>query len=179
MTSANPSNPAARAEVTAVVRLIRSMTAQSQQYADAVRKLVELPRADLVALGFVADRTRDGDPPSLGELAEHLHLSNSAITALVDRLEGVGHVQRQGHPKDRRKTCVSITEHAAQVSSAAFSPLSDEIRQALSGYSSHELALVSQVLTEVTHAMSRACENIAVQTPESLLPAAEPRTTRQ
>ena len=143
-----------------MVRLIRAMTAQSQQYAEAVRRLVVLPRTDLVALGFVADRTRDGDPPTLREVGQHLHLSPSAVTALVDRLEAVGHVRRQPHATDRRKTCVSITEHAARVSSDAFAPLTDEIRGALSTHSPAELALVASVLEDVTAAMSRACSEI-------------------
>jgi DNA-binding MarR family transcriptional regulator len=42
-----------------------------------------------------------------GQLADRLALSSGAVTALVDRLERLGWVERTAHPSDRRSVIVS------------------------------------------------------------------------
>ena len=45
-------------------------------------------------------------PLKPGELAERVQLSSGAITALIDRLEKRGFVERKRHPSDRRSVLV-------------------------------------------------------------------------
>ncbi len=42
-------------------------------------------------------------PRPAGRLAQLLELIASKVTALVDRLQWIGHVRRQGDPADRRR----------------------------------------------------------------------------
>ncbi|MGH2746121.1 MAG: MarR family winged helix-turn-helix transcriptional regulator, partial [Thermoleophilaceae bacterium] len=46
------------------------------------------------------------------DLGQRLGLSSGGVTMLVDRLERAGHVERQPHPRDRRKRVLSITPDA-------------------------------------------------------------------
>jgi DNA-binding MarR family transcriptional regulator len=48
----------------------------------------------------------------MSELAKELAISESAATALVDRLVRQGLVRRSADPADRRVVCVSLSDHA-------------------------------------------------------------------
>ena len=81
----------------------------------------------LVSAGGVLPSTR---------IARHMVKEAQTITGLVDRMEAAGWVTRQGDPKDRRKTLVSLTNAgikkfqesspvANQVSAEIFAVLTD------------------------------------------------------
>jgi DNA-binding MarR family transcriptional regulator len=56
------------------------------------------------------------DPLSMRELAERLYLDPSNLTALVDRLEDLGLVERQADAEDRRVKRLVITEKGVHLS---------------------------------------------------------------
>jgi DNA-binding MarR family transcriptional regulator len=56
------------------------------------------------------------DPLSMRELAERLYLDPSNLTALVDRLEDLGLVERQADADDRRVKRLVITEKGVHLS---------------------------------------------------------------
>lgn len=145
---------ARRTEVTTVLRLLRALTTQTDRYAERRRTELSLSRTDLTAMGVISDGARDGRTLTPGALAQELHLSASAITALLDRLERVGHVSRGRDGTDRRKVVIEITPSAAEVSAEAFRPLSEAIRESLAGYDDAELAVFAQVLSDVVDAVS-------------------------
>lgn len=149
---------AARAEVTVALRLIRALTAQADRYVDGVRGRLGMPRTDVTAMGVIADSARDQRALTPGSLAQELHLSASTVTALLDRLERVGHVQRGRDALDRRKVVIEITPSALQVSADAFRPLSDAIRASLAEHSDADLQTFSRVLAELVKTISSVAE---------------------
>src|SRR5262245_55267060 len=56
------------------------------------------------------------EPLSMRELAERLYLDPSNLTALVDRLEALGLVERQADPDDRRVKRLVITSKGTRLS---------------------------------------------------------------
>jgi DNA-binding MarR family transcriptional regulator len=56
------------------------------------------------------------EPLSMRELAERLYLDPSNLTALVDRLEALGLVERQADPDDRRVKRLVITPKGTRLS---------------------------------------------------------------
>jgi DNA-binding MarR family transcriptional regulator len=56
------------------------------------------------------------EPLSMRELADRLYLDPSNLTALVDRLEELGLVERQADPADRRVKRLVITRKGARLS---------------------------------------------------------------
>ncbi len=48
---------------------------------------------------------RESPGSSTGEIANHLGVTPSAVTGLVDRLVDLGFVRREAHPHDRRVSC--------------------------------------------------------------------------
>jgi DNA-binding MarR family transcriptional regulator len=62
-------------------------------------------------------------PMSAGELAEATSLSPAAITALVDRLEQQGYVQRRRDTTDRRRVVIELTPQARDATYELYGPL--------------------------------------------------------
>ncbi|OYO13791.1 hypothetical protein CGZ94_05670 [Enemella evansiae] len=142
----------------AVVRaagLVRQLSIATNRYVERVRRDLEMTRSDLTAMEMIATRSRAGDPISPSELATQLQLSASAVTSLVDRLEQMGHVRRGRRSDDRRRQTLTITDNAAAVSGAAFSPLSRAVRSAMERLSDEELVVVGRALQEVVAEIER------------------------
>lgn len=56
-----------------------------------------------------------GDPIRIGELHEHVLLSQPALSRMVDRLAGRGLVRRSTDPSDARGVRISLTDAGAEV----------------------------------------------------------------
>jgi DNA-binding MarR family transcriptional regulator len=79
---------------------------------------------------------------SAGELARQLGLTTGAVTAMVDRLERAGYVQRVADPEDRRRVLVEATPHARAMGWELFGPLSERSGPLLARYSDEQLELL-------------------------------------
>ncbi|MEN8779824.1 MAG: MarR family transcriptional regulator [Desulfobacterales bacterium] len=66
-----------------------------------------------------------GEPISLGELTRLLHLNNSTVTGIVDRLEKRNLVRRVRQSRDRRQIHVEITDEGKRFIKQAPKPLQD------------------------------------------------------
>ncbi|MGH3722921.1 MAG: MarR family winged helix-turn-helix transcriptional regulator [Mycobacterium sp.] len=75
------------------------------------------PRAN-VLLGLIT-RT---DPAGMSEIGEYLGMSPRSMTVLIDGLEKEGLVRRIPHERDRRITCVEITNAGRRFALAELGP---------------------------------------------------------
>jgi DNA-binding MarR family transcriptional regulator len=73
--------------------------------------------------GRCLDLLEESGPMSAGELAEKAGLSPAAITALVDRLERAGYVERRRDTGDRRRVVVEMTKAAQDATIQLYGPL--------------------------------------------------------
>ncbi len=78
-------------------------------------------------------------------------MRSASATALVDRLEAAGHVERR-HPSDRRRLVVVPTERADEASYEAFAPLDAELMAAADDLTDEERAAVARYLDRVVEA---------------------------
>ena len=78
-----------------LTRLLQTLTVESDRYAERFGSRHGLHRTDVNALALILAAARRGEPMSPSALAKELGLSPSATTALIDRLEAVGHVERE------------------------------------------------------------------------------------
>ena len=92
----------------AVLNLRRIILA-GEHYRWVVAEAIGLGSTESQALSYLAVHGSSGQ----SELARDLGLTSSALTALVDRLERQGVAERVRHPRDRRRTIVSVTERGA------------------------------------------------------------------
>ena len=83
------------------------------------------------------------------ELAEHTGLSSGATTAMIDRLEKAGLVERHPHPKDRRGTTLVLTKEAIRKLPQLFESLGKAMATLISGYSRKDLEVLVDFFAKV------------------------------
>jgi DNA-binding MarR family transcriptional regulator len=82
------------------------LQAQNLQMSTHLSADLGLSPADLRVLLYLF-RTENVSPRDLATLLEH---TTGSITAMVDRLERMGHVERRPHPTDRRSQTLHLTD---------------------------------------------------------------------
>ena len=87
---------------------VRRMGAQSVILSEVMAKRFGLHTTDLECLDLIFLRK----DPTAGELAKATGLTSGAVTALIDRLQNAGYVERVADPSDRRRVHVRIKPDA-------------------------------------------------------------------
>ncbi|PRX44551.1 MarR family protein [Prauserella shujinwangii] len=146
---------------TALIRKLRQLTVETDHFAEIFRTAHHLHRTDLNALTVIMDATLGGRSLSPGELAEALHLSASATTALLDRLEAAGHVVRDRSGEDRRRIELRIREPARELGRRFFGPLGTELAREWSGFTPEERQVIRRFLTATIEATVRTRGRLA------------------
>jgi DNA-binding MarR family transcriptional regulator len=111
---------------------------------------------DMAALLAIMEAEDAGDALTAGRLARELQLSTGAVTAVLDRLEGAGHVRRVRDASDRRRVLLVYDAGARAAARRALAPLTTGLATALAGYSPAELATAAAVVEAATAAVRAA-----------------------
>src|SRR5918995_3207617 len=129
----------ARQEIGLLLRRLNvELDAVGQRFAD----VQGLNRTDVRALVAIMDAARRGEALTAGRLGEAVDLRSASVTALVDRLEKVGHVRRVRDPEDRRRVGLEMSESAMAAGAEHFGGLARDLVAAMSDYSDDELSVV-------------------------------------
>jgi DNA-binding MarR family transcriptional regulator len=161
MTEATPPRPRPTDAALRVTRALRGFTTESELYIGAASREAEMHRTDLAGLALVMDRGNTGETTTPGQLSSALQLSAPATSAMLDRLEHLGHVRRVPHPRDRRSVVVEITDHAREVGGAMFALLAAHLAPVIARRSEAELAEIATILEQVVAATSAARADVA------------------
>ena len=132
-------------------RLNIELDAVGQRFAD----VHGLNRTDVRALVAIMDAARRGEALTAGRLGEAVDLRSASVTALVDRLERVGHVRRVRDPEDRRRVGLEMSDAALAAGGEHFGGLARDLTAAMGGYSDEELAVVRRFLLDMTDVTMR------------------------
>ena len=143
-----------RPSARAVAQVLRSLAARLQLYSDGVGHDLGLHRSDLMAMNLMSQSAQRGRLMTPTDVSKKMSLSAAAVTALVDRLERVGHLVRHPDPDDRRRVRLDISKQAETVSRQMFRPLNASLNEAMSAYTDEELELVQRVLTDLSEAVA-------------------------
>lgn len=144
-----------------VTRGLRLFANESELYVGAAGREAAMHRTDLSGLALVMDRGQVGEHPTPGQISAALQLSAPATSAMLDRLERLGHVRRTPHPSDRRSVVVEITDHALEVGGAMFGNLRDHLAPVLATRSERDLAVVASFLEDAAAATRAARESLS------------------
>jgi len=99
---------------------------------------------------WALERLRVEGPLGPVELGNRLGgMRSASATALVDRLESAGHVERRRHPSDRRRLVVVPTQKADAAGEEAFAPLAAGLERATADLTDEERAAVARYLDRV------------------------------
>jgi len=84
------------------------------------------------------------------ELARHTGLTSGATTAMLDRLEKAGLLERRPNPDDRRGTLIVPEKSSAEKVAAWFESARKAQDELMSSYSENELEIISDVFDRFT-----------------------------
>ena len=142
----------ARQEIALLLRRLNvELDAVGQRFAERYG----LNRTDVRALVAIMDAARRGEALTAGRLGEAVDLRSASVTALVDRLERVGHVRRVRDPEDRRRVSLEMSDSAMAAGAEHFGGLARDLVAAMAGYTDDELAVVHRWLEDMTAVIER------------------------
>lgn len=145
-----------------IVHALRAVTVELNLIGADFAASHRLHATDLRAIIELLDAERAGDVATPGWLGERLGLNSASVTALVDRLEGLGHVRRRRDPDDRRRVLLDVTPSAKDLGWAFFGPLMSGIVMATSTFDVMEIATVRRFLETVRDAAANYRGDVSV-----------------
>ena len=135
--------------------LLRRLTVELDAVGQRFAEVHGLNRTDVRALVAIMDAARGGESLTAGRLGAAVDLSSASVTALLDRLERVGHIRRSRDADDRRKVVLEMSESAMAAGAEHFGGLQRDLTVAMEGYTDDELAVVRRFLLDMTAAIER------------------------
>jgi DNA-binding MarR family transcriptional regulator len=136
-----------------LVKALQAFTVESDVFVEVFGRAHGLGRTDMNAIMWISTGARAGTPVTVGELATRLGLRAPATSALVDRLEAVGHVERTRDPNDRRRVTITMQPQALELASAYFQPLGREMASAVADVSDEDLRTTAEVVAKLIEAV--------------------------
>jgi DNA-binding MarR family transcriptional regulator len=135
--------------------LLRRLTVELDAVGQRFAQLHGLNRTDVRALVAIMDAARRGEALTAGGLGAAVELRSASVTALVDRLEKVGHIRRTRDAGDRRRVVLDMSDEAMAAGAEHFGGLARDLTAAMEGYSDDELAVVRRFLLDMTDVTMR------------------------
>jgi DNA-binding MarR family transcriptional regulator len=135
--------------------LLRRLTVELDAVGQRFAQLHGLNRTDVRALVAIMDAARRGEALTAGGLGAAVELRSASVTALVDRLEKVGHIRRTRDADDRRRVVLEMSDAAMAAGAEHFGGLARDLTAAMEGYSDEELAVVRRFLLDMTDVIMR------------------------
>ncbi len=141
--------------------LLQKFTTEAERYSEVVRRQHGLARNDIHAINAVIEAERAGTVATPGELRERLVLSSAAMTAVLDRLEASGHLERKHSAEDRRQVLLATTPSARETGREMFDPMVRHMLPILSQYTPDQIHLLTGMVRQLTLAIAEAREGLA------------------
>ena len=148
-----------------VVRSAREYSIGMVSFHQAVGRILGLNVTDMKCLDVMT--MKGSATPS--QLAEHTGLSSGATTAMIDRLEKAGLVERHPHRKDRRGTVLLLTNKAMQKLPLLFESLGNAMLALITGYSQKELAVLADFFARASVLWQKEREKLQARSDDMTL----------
>lgn len=152
-----PSRTASRLEsrMDRYVPLIREFAARDALFHEAVARTVGLHSTDEKVLRLLGP-----DALTAGDLVSHTGLTGAAVTALVDRLVGLGYVTRERDTGDRRKVVIRAVSAKLRDINRLYGGLRGTLQILLSKYDTAEFEAIMDFLANVTEIMAEQTDRL-------------------
>ena len=145
-----------REQAEAIVEALRTYVMETDRYVAERGGAAGLHRTDLDALTHVLAASESGSTITPGALSDLLRLSPPATSALLARLEQVGHVRRAHSTTDRRRVEIEVSDQALAVAEGVFRPLGTAMGRVIAGYGEDERETVLRFLRDAVRATRSA-----------------------
>ncbi|MEM9807397.1 MAG: MarR family transcriptional regulator [Cyanobacteria bacterium P01_D01_bin.56] len=114
-------------------------------------------RNDLRALNLLED-----GPLTPRVIGESIGLTSGSVTALIDRLERAGYVERRRSATDRRSIEIGITQHRYAEIASLYRQCADSLMGKFSDQQDSQLNVSAEVLSNFAAAMEQVATTLAV-----------------
>ena len=132
-------------DIAAVLIALQHLQTQIAFANDQLAKRIGVGSTDFLALVHLSVQ---GDTPPK-KVGEALGLSSGAMTALADRLESAGLVNRSQHPTDRRSFVLRLTPAGVGIVEEAIPPMVEREHEMLSALTPAEQHMLHALLTKM------------------------------
>ncbi len=126
-----------------IVHLLQIEVGEVLAFAAAMARRTGLGLSEMAALEHL-QHSHGGLTPT--ELGRRLSLSSGAITALVDRLERTGHVERRPNPTDRRSSVVLPVPQGLEEAGRHLVPVAADLLEKTAELTQEERVVVGKYL---------------------------------
>ena len=139
-----------RWQPTMTSKLLRELLALAEQVAPVIARRADLSHTELRALEMLVEA-----PQGPVELAHRLGVTSAASSGVVDRLAGRGHVQREPHATDGRRTVVRVTDSGREEVLGYLMPMFTALAALDAGLEDAERAVIERYLRAAIAAIRR------------------------
>ena len=143
-----------------IVDALRGMSLDGQRVADAFAHAHGLNATDMRALVLIMEAEIRHEALTAGQLSARLGTSSGATTAVIDRLERIGHIHRNRTHTDRRKVTLHFEPLAMQLAGAYFGPLGTLTDEVMSRYTETELRTILGFMQGIRESYNRHIEGL-------------------
>ena len=130
------------------IRLLKAHGLMMREVRRRVPESLTLPQFDVLA-----QLARHEDGMTHGDLTRQLLVTAGNVTGIVDRLAGLGLVERRPVPEDRRAVRVRLTQRGRHLAQRALPRHKKEVTALLDGVSQDDLARLRDLLGTVARAL--------------------------
>jgi len=135
----------ARPQARRPTQLLRDILDTSEEFEQHVGRTLSVNATDLDAMEHLIQ----SGPLAPTELSRRLNISTAAVTGVIDRLIGVGHVTREQHPTDRRSVVVVPNPRSVETAMATLMPMIMGIDSVLDEFNDEEKDVIERYLNRV------------------------------
>ena len=132
-------------------RLFQGEISAVLAYTAAVARRMGLGASEMAAL----EHLQGAGELTPGQIGRRLSMTSGAVTALIDRMERDGYVERIPNPSDRRSSLVRVTAAGAEEGMRHLRALAVELGEVIGGLSEEERRTVGRFTEDVTAAILR------------------------
>jgi DNA-binding MarR family transcriptional regulator len=145
--------PGRQADTAAATRALAHESAQALTAAfrtiDSFRRFIAAHHDITMQEVRALSRISEGEHVTPKSLAESLELTTGSVTALVDKLESAGLVERAPHPHDRRSLQLELTPDGATKMHAVYDAFEAQVHEAVSAVPEEQVRAANEYLAVV------------------------------
>lgn len=146
-----------------VIDALGRFHAADTQMHERVRTNAAIGENELRILQYLLRRRREETVVKPSELSRHLGISSASTTALLDRLEREGRVERVSHPTDRRSILIAPTQRAEEEVAVLVDAFDDRVAAAIEQLGPDARVSVLAFLDAVTAAADEIASDPAMR----------------
>jgi DNA-binding MarR family transcriptional regulator len=135
---------------------VRKMGAQSVVTSKTVADRFSLNQTDLEVLDLIFLRKQ----ASAGDLGDATGLSSGSVTALIDRLETAGYIERVDDPHDRRRVLVRVCHEAIEPIKNTYMGMQRKMFALWSTFDARDLKVIADFVSRSTELAVACCKEI-------------------